>query len=92
MTPDVNQVKLRGTATDVFSMVTKSGQDRLAFTILTKSEKKDSYGDTVYTQQYTTCVAWSTAAKIFKEKMQVGSRVQVVGELHTYTSASQKNP
>lgn len=82
--PDINQVKLRGTVADVYFMTTTKGQDRFSFTVLTREERKDPFGDTIYSSQYTTCVAWGNAAKMFNERMKVGSRVQVVGLLHTY--------
>jgi len=90
--PDVNQVKLRGTVSDVFFMNTKSGQDRLSFTVLTKSQYTDAYGDTIYTQEFTNCIAWSTAAQKLKNDIKVGSRVQVIGNLQTYTSPHKKDP
>lgn len=50
--PDINQVKLRWTVADVFFMTTTKGQDRFSFTVVTREERKDPFGDTIYSSQW----------------------------------------
>ena len=92
MIDDANQVKLRGTVAETYYMQTAKGHDRLTFTLQLQSEFKDPFGDTVYSKTFVTCVAWAGAAKLFKDKLEQGTRVQLIGELATYTSPNKKDP
>lgn len=92
MLDDANQVKLRGTVAETYHMQTAKGHDRLTFTLQLQSEFTDTYGDKVYNKTFITCVAWAGAAKLFKDKLEQGTRVQLIGELTTYTSPNKKDP
>jgi len=92
MTDDVNQVKLRGTIAESYHMQTAKGHDRLTFSVQLQSESVDAYGDTIYHKTYVSCVAWAGAAKLFKDKLTPGTRVQLIGELTTYTTPNKKDP
>jgi len=90
-TEDINQVKLRGTVADVFYMNTSKGSSRLSFTVQTKSDFVDNYGDKVYIVNYVQCAAWGKAADMFKEQLKQWTRVQLIWELSTYTTTHKKD-
>jgi len=92
MSSDVNQVKLRGTIAETYHMQTAKGHDRLTFSLQLLSEYTDPYGDTVYSRTFITCVAWGAAAKMFKETLKPGTRVQLIGEISSYTTPHKKDP
>lgn len=92
MAEDINQVKLRWTVTETYFMQTAKGHDRLTFTTQLKTEYVDTFGDTCYSTTFITCVAWGKAASIFSKQLKAGTRVQLIGELNTYTTPSKKDP
>ena len=73
-------------------MQTAKGHDRLTFTLQLLTDYVDTFGDTCYSTTFITCVAWGKAASIFSKQLKAGTRIQLIGELNTYTTPSKKDP
>ncbi len=81
---DLNRVQLIGhLGQDPEVTYTATGTARTTFSVATSQRWKDADGQVQEATEWTRCVAWGTLAEVCAQYVSKGSRVYVVGRLHT---------